>query len=206
LWFCTCWCVYTIPHSKFLFSSQIVFHCPGLFHSLWLLWVHNLGFLTVSFFTVTGCRPVTQPPFLLWQVVDLSNNIIFLLWQVVGLSPNLLFLLWQVVSLSPNLQPGGPIYHIYNPRAGLASHTPRHGVPILVAFYSLHGWQWNCSLPRLRHREIHQLKTIKRVMNSQWSDNSHNTKFKRHVFKILNTICGENFESSWVQVIINQGI
>jgi hypothetical protein len=43
-----------------LLMSLILVHCLGRFHSVWLFWGHNRGFLTVSF---------------LW-------------WQVVGLLPN----------------------------------------------------------------------------------------------------------------------
>ena len=41
--------------------SNLFFHCLGQFHSVWLFQGQNLGFLTVNFFTVTGCQPVTNP-------------------------------------------------------------------------------------------------------------------------------------------------
>jgi hypothetical protein len=43
-----------------IFISLILFHCPDRFHSAWLSQDHHLGFLTVTLFTVTGCRPVAQ--------------------------------------------------------------------------------------------------------------------------------------------------
>ena len=46
-----------------LLMSLILFHCPGRFHSVWLFWRHNLGFLTVSFlqWQVVGLLPSPQP-------------------------------------------------------------------------------------------------------------------------------------------------
>ena len=40
--------------------SLILFHCLGRFHSVGLFRGHRLGFLTVRFLSVTGCRPVDQ--------------------------------------------------------------------------------------------------------------------------------------------------
>jgi hypothetical protein len=51
------------------------------------------------------------------------------------------FLQGWIVSPVPNPQPGGPGLHIYDP-----SYTPRHWVPILVAFYNMYGLQWDYSL------------------------------------------------------------
>ena len=45
-----------------LSSHNTLFHCLGQFHSVWLFRGHNLDFLTVSFFMVTGFWPVAQPP------------------------------------------------------------------------------------------------------------------------------------------------
>jgi hypothetical protein len=33
-------------------------------------------------------------------------------------------------------------------------YTPRHRVPILVAFYDMHGLQWDYSFPRSPHGEL----------------------------------------------------
>ena len=41
--------------------SNILLHRLGIFHSVWLFRSHNSGSLTVSFFTVKGCRSVAQP-------------------------------------------------------------------------------------------------------------------------------------------------
>jgi hypothetical protein len=54
------------------------------------------------------------------------------------------FLRGWIVSPAPNPQPGGPGLSIYDPRR--PSYTPRHWVPILVAFYDMHGLQWDYSL------------------------------------------------------------
>ena len=46
--------------SCYLHFSHLVFHCPSPFHSIWLFQGQNLGFLTVNFFKVRGCQPVTN--------------------------------------------------------------------------------------------------------------------------------------------------
>jgi hypothetical protein len=57
------------------------------------------------------------------------------------------FLRSWIVSPAPNPQPGGPGLCIYDPpETEWPSYTPRHWVPILVAFYDMHGLQWDCSL------------------------------------------------------------
>jgi hypothetical protein len=57
------------------------------------------------------------------------------------------FLQGWIVSPAPNPQPGGPGLRIYDPRReGGPAIPPRHWVPILVAFYDMHGLQWECSL------------------------------------------------------------
>jgi hypothetical protein len=65
------------------------------------------------------------------------------------------FLRVWIVSPAPNPQPGGPDLRIYDRRRqggptvapGTGSnYTPRHWVPILVAFYDMHGIQWDYSL------------------------------------------------------------
>jgi hypothetical protein len=54
------------------------------------------------------------------------------------------FLQGWIVSPAPNPQPGGPGLSIYDPWR--PSYTPRRWVPILVAFYDMHGLQWDYSL------------------------------------------------------------
>ena len=55
----------------------------------------------------------------------------------------------------PNDQPppegSGPIFII--PGTGWPSYIPRHWVPILVAFYDMHGLQWDYSLISVTTRE-----------------------------------------------------
>jgi hypothetical protein len=53
------------------------------------------------------------------------------------------FLRGLTVSPAPNPQPGGPGLGIYDPRRQGDPAVPRHWVPILVAFYDMHGLQWN---------------------------------------------------------------
>ena len=52
---------------------------------------------------------------------------------------------------TPNLD--GQSTTFITPGAGWPSYTPRYWVPILVAFYVLHGLQWGCSLPQSPHRD-----------------------------------------------------
>jgi hypothetical protein len=57
------------------------------------------------------------------------------------------FLRGWIVSPAPNPQPGGPGLRIYDSRReGGPSLPPGHWVPILVAFYDMHGLQWDYSL------------------------------------------------------------
>jgi hypothetical protein len=51
------------------------------------------------------------------------------------------FLWGWIVSPAPNPQPGGP-----GLRRRWPSYTSRHWVPTLVAFYGMHGLQWDYSL------------------------------------------------------------
>jgi hypothetical protein len=58
---------------------------------------------------------------------------------------------------SPMLQP--PTWrtrspYLYPLETGWPSYTPRHWVPILVAFYDMHGLQWDYSFPRSPHGEL----------------------------------------------------
>jgi hypothetical protein len=58
---------------------------------------------------------------------------------------------------SPVLQPptwrtGSP--YLYPLETGWPSCTPRHRVPILVAFYDMHELQWDYSFPRSPHGDV----------------------------------------------------
>ena len=53
----------------------------------------------------------------------------------------------------PNPQPGGPGPIFITPGTGWPSYTPRHWVPILVAFYDMHGLQWDYSLIPVTSRD-----------------------------------------------------
>jgi hypothetical protein len=50
---------------------------------------------------------------------------------------------------TPNLEGQSTVLII--PGTGWPSYTPRHRVPILVAFCDFHGLQWDCSFPRSPH-------------------------------------------------------
>jgi hypothetical protein len=56
------------------------------------------------------------------------------------------FLRGGVFNPTPNPQPGGTGPIFITPGTGWPSYTPRHCVPILVAFYDKHGLQWDYSL------------------------------------------------------------
>jgi hypothetical protein len=43
--------------------------------------------------------------------------------------------------------------YLYPLETGWPSYTPSHRVPILVAFYDMHGLQWDYSFPRSPHEE-----------------------------------------------------
>jgi hypothetical protein len=58
------------------------FHCSGRSHSVWLFRSHSLGFLTVSYFSVTRCRPFAQPP--TWRA---SSPYLYLWGSVTQLYP-----------------------------------------------------------------------------------------------------------------------
>jgi hypothetical protein len=65
------------------------------------------------------------------------------------------FLQGWVVSPTPNPQPGGPGLRIYDPRRqGGPAIPPEHWVPMLVAFYDMHGLQWDCSLIPATTRDV----------------------------------------------------
>ena len=49
----------------------------------------------------------------------------------------------QSVGLSLNSKPGRPVHRIHNLQAWWPSCTPMHWVHISVAFYDLHGLQWD---------------------------------------------------------------
>jgi hypothetical protein len=44
--------------------------------------------------------------------------------------------------------------YLYSMEIGWPNYTPRHRVPILVAFYDMHGLQWDYSFPRSPHGEL----------------------------------------------------
>ena len=53
--------LYDVRTFQVAIISLILFHYQGRFHSFGLFRSHRLGFLTVRFLSVTGCRPVDQP-------------------------------------------------------------------------------------------------------------------------------------------------
>jgi hypothetical protein len=50
--------------------------------------------------------------------------------------------------------------YLYPLETGWPSYTPRHRVPILVAFYDMHWLQWDCSFPRSPHGESKKVQNI----------------------------------------------
>jgi hypothetical protein len=77
------------------------------------------------------------------------------LWGFVTIA----FLQGWIVSPAPNPQPGGPSLCIYDPRRqGGPAIPPRYRVLILVAFYDMHGLQWDYSLIPATIRDFQQAK------------------------------------------------
>jgi hypothetical protein len=71
------------------------------------------------------------------------------------------FLQGWIVSPAPNPEPGGPGLCIYDPRRqGDPAITSRHWVPILVAFYDMHGLQWDYSLIPATTRDTEYLTVV----------------------------------------------
>jgi hypothetical protein len=52
--------------------------------------------------------------------------------------------------------------YLYPLETGWPSYTPRHRVTILVAFYDIHGLQWDYSFPRSPHGEAYRLRLFER--------------------------------------------
>jgi hypothetical protein len=84
------------------------------------------------------------------------NNNRFTGW-IFGPAPNPLPPTWR--TRSPYLWP---------PETGWPSCTPRHWVPILVAFYGMHGLQWDYSLiPATTRKEV-RFKLLKWQLNTKF--------------------------------------
>ena len=56
---------------------------------------------------------------------------------------------------NPNLEGQSAVF--ITPGAQWPIYTPRHRVPILDAFYDLHGLHWDCSFPQSPHGEVYCL-------------------------------------------------
>jgi hypothetical protein len=77
------------------------------------------------------------------------------------------FLQGWIVSPAPNPQPRGP--GIYDPRRqGGPAVPPRHWVPILVAFYDMHGLQWDYSLIPATTLEKKLVNFLNYFNSQQW--------------------------------------
>jgi hypothetical protein len=79
---------------------------------------------------------------------------------------------------TPNLK--GQSAEFITPGAGWPSYTPRHWVPNLVAFYDLHGHQWDYSFPLSPHGEIvnntiHKLQHVTNALSvvAVWLQTTH---------------------------------
>jgi hypothetical protein len=60
---------------------------------------------------------------------------------------------------TPNLDDQVSIF--ISPGDWVAQFTPRHRVPISVAFYDMHGLQWDYSFPRSPHGDVNYLLFLK---------------------------------------------
>jgi hypothetical protein len=69
--------------------------------------------------------------------------------------PNNQFFTVTACRPTPNLE--GQSAEFITPGAGWPSYTPGHWVPILVAFYDLHGQQWDYSFPWSPHGESRKI-------------------------------------------------
>lgn len=98
---------------------------------------------------IQSCCPYLINPFPLPRSIQLKT----VLRPQFGFPKSWNFLQCQVVGLSPNPQPAGAEHHIYKPQGRVAQLYPRHWVPILVAFYILHGLQWDYYIPWSPHRQ-----------------------------------------------------
>jgi hypothetical protein len=127
-------------------------------HSLHFRCFLNLSFLSRAWST---CGKISMAPSFLNRLHQVLSVLIIIyhLHHHMALQPNLgpglpfwgfviiTFLQGWTVSPAPNPQPGGPGLGNYDPpETGWPSYTPRHWVPILVAFYDMHGLQWDYSL------------------------------------------------------------
>jgi hypothetical protein len=126
-------------HNPLCCFSTSVYCCKRIFR--YRLSLENFGYTVVLFFLGITARSGLQPP---------SQYAPFRMF-ILRFRENNSFLVW-VFSPTPNPQPGGPGLHIYIPLVtGWPSYTPRHRIPILVAFYDMHGLQWDYSFPRSPH-------------------------------------------------------
>jgi hypothetical protein len=100
-------------------------------------------------------------------VFSIANSIIFLhdspLWALafLGLIDNKIFTGW---GCQPHAQP--PIWrtrppYLWPQETGWSSYTPRHWVPILVAFYDMHELCWDYSYPPVTTRRLRKQHTAK---------------------------------------------
>jgi hypothetical protein len=59
--------------------------------------------------------------------------------------------------------------YLYSLESGWPSYTPRHRVPILVAFYDMHGLQWDYSFPRSPHGEMLYPTNMENLTETRYS-------------------------------------
>jgi hypothetical protein len=57
-------------------------------------------------------------------------------------------------------RPTPTLEDLYPPETGLLSYTPRHRVPILVAYYDTHGLRWDYSYSPVTTRECADIRLL----------------------------------------------
>ena len=83
-----------------------------------------------------------------------------------------------VVNPTPNPQPGGTGPIFITPGTGWPSYNPWHWVPILIAFYNMHGLQWDYSLIPVTTRDnIGKLNQYTHLNSKKFSKLADQNKF-----------------------------
>ena len=83
--------------------------------------------------------------------------------------------LWDgVINLMPNTQSGGLGSIFITPGTGWPSYTPKHWVPILVAFYDMQGLQWDYTLIPITTRDDDNNNNNNNNNNNDNNNNNNN--------------------------------
>jgi hypothetical protein len=131
--------IFLFYHSSFPWPSNFLQNTLSFFHQYIAPALYNVRTFHVAVLTSLILFPL--PRFIPLSLTVVSHS----LGILTACLP------WQVVGLSPNPQSEVPVHRIYNPRDNMAQLYPWHRVPLLVAFYDLHGLQWYYSFSPSQH-------------------------------------------------------